>query len=70
MKGGSTGFAPIQVRIVITIKIVHKINLLIGRNILEDEDGEDKNGIMYRIAIENIKAITPPSLLGTERRIA
>jgi len=37
----------------------------------EDEgDFEDWRGRVYKIIIDIIKAITPPNLLGIERRIA
>ena len=67
--GGSTGFPPIHVRVRKVPRIDHRIVFLIGENFV-DKIFEDLSGRMNRIAIDNTRAITPPSLLGMDRRIA
>jgi hypothetical protein len=69
IKGDSTGFAPIQVRINAELKKIKIINFLNGLNFL-DLIFLLKIGIKYKIAIAIINEITPPILFGIERRIA
>jgi len=70
MKGGSTGHAPIYVKIK-KILIKNQNSILVkgyihnGRNLLCIEIGKVKITI-----IERKRAITPPSLFGILRRIA
>jgi len=67
--GCSTGFAPIHVRMINEALIIQNINLdfifiLLEENILF------LNGSTMMIIIDRIKAITPPNLLGIERKMA
>jgi len=68
--GGSTGHLPTQVkRITTETNIQNKIFLYIIKLdlfIILD----DNNGINISIAIDMINIITPPNLLGTDRKIA
>ncbi len=67
--GCSTGLAPIQVKIAKLLASIQKVDLLSGLNFF------DFNEIFVKvnneiIKMENINAITPPNLLGIDRRIA
>ena len=67
--GCSTGLAPIQVRITKLLINIQKIVLLNGVNFFDFK----RVFVKVRreiIRIENTKAITPPSLLGIDRKIA
>lgn len=68
MKGVSTGHAPNHANIINDIINSQKISLLILKFLFDLF--LRLNGRQYRIIIENNKAITPPSLLGTLRKIA
>lgn len=70
MKGSSTGRPPIQVKQIkdlinnqykIFSVILNPVDFLLGLKI---------RGKVYKIKIPENAAITPPNLLGTERRIA
>lgn len=70
MKGISTGRAPIQVNKIVIAKRHQNIVCLTGY-ILNPKNFElFRNGINTKIKIDMIKAITPPNLLGMDRRIA
>lgn len=70
IKGCSTGWPPIHVRIRrLATRIQYSI-WEIGRNIRLRCFDVCNKGIRARIRIERTRAITPPSLLGIERRIA
>lgn len=68
-KGASTGFAPAQVKIQNKIANDQKEIFLVGEN-LDLSVYLFLNGKIEIIRIERTKAITPPSLLGIDRRIA
>ena len=68
-KGGSTGLAPIQVRIKKAPKYVEVFILLKGENLLIG-GFDDLRTREYRIKMLMSRANTPPSLLGMERKIA
>jgi hypothetical protein len=67
--GGSTGLAPIHVKIIKFIDNIQNKVLLMGLNFL-DRRCFLNMGIIPRIKIAAISAITPPNLLGIERKIA
>jgi len=67
--GISTGLAPIQVRRKNILKNIQEFNLLRGKNFL-DLIIDFKFERIIIIIIDIIRAITPPSFLGIERRIA
>jgi len=67
--GYSTGFAPIQVRMMNVILINQKVIFFIMLNFIEISFWFLKDKII-KIRMEATKAITPPSLLGIDRRMA
>lgn len=67
--GASTGLAPAQVRIQNKIANIQKELFLVGEN-FELREYLFLNGKMEIIRIESTRAITPPNLLGMDRRIA
>lgn len=68
-KGGSTGFPPIHVRVKNVPPILHRVIFFSIENLLDRILLDDK-GRTNRIAIDSTRAITPPSLLGIDRRMA
>lgn len=70
MNGSSTGRAPIHVRIIQSITRHQNIIWLIGQNLRDDASALLVKGRMNRIKIASARAITPPSLLGIDRRMA
>jgi hypothetical protein len=69
MYGSSTGRAPIHVNRITVFVIVQNNTWLIGCNYVP-RNFDVFVGIMNKIAIDMTRAITPPSLFGTDRRIA
>jgi len=67
--GCSTGLAPIQVKIINEIVNIQNINLDKGLNLF-DKMKLDLKGRILIIRMEVINAMTPPNLLGIDRRIA
>lgn len=67
--GASTGLAPAHVRIQNRMVNIQKELFLNGEN-FELSEYLFLNGKIEIIKIESTKAITPPNLLGIERRIA
>jgi len=67
--GCSTGLAPIQVKIINEIVNIQNINLDKGLNLF-DKMKLDLKGRILMIRMEVINAMTPPNLLGIDRRIA
>jgi len=67
--GYSTGFAPIQVRMMNVILINQKVIFFIMSNFIEISFWFLKDKIT-KIRIEATKAMTPPSLLGIDRKMA
>jgi len=65
--GGSTGFAPIHVRIANVLVRNQKFIFLFGENFLLLVF---LNGRIARIAIAIARAMTPPSFDGIDRKIA
>ncbi len=70
MNGVSTGHAPIQVSRMTLLNKVQRIVLFIGKNWIPLILLFLIMGIINRIAIEVTNAITPPNLLGIDRKIA
>jgi len=68
-KGASTGLAPAQVRMQNNVARIQKNPFFLGEN-FDLKEFLFLNGKMEIIRIERIKAITPPSLLGIDQRIA
>lgn len=68
--GGSTGRAPIQVNNRTFPTNNQKIILGMGYDELDEFFRLIDRGSVNKIKIENIRAITPPSLSGIERKIA
>lgn len=70
MKGASTGFLPIQVRITAVDKNLQNIIFARGEKaddlVLKDWD----IGRIMKIKIDAARARTPPNLFGMDRRIA
>ena len=69
MYGSSTGRAPIHVSRTTVFVIVQNSTLLIGQKCVP-RVFDLFVGIINKIAIDMARAITPPSLFGTDRRIA
>ena len=69
-KGCSTGRAPIQVSKKKIAMNHHQISFLRGDKENEILVLEDFRGMKYNTRTEISKAITPPNLLGIDRRIA
>jgi len=70
IKGSSTGRAPIQVSIITILINSQKVICLKGKNWVPFNLSDGKNGIINKIDTDNTRAITPPNLLGIDRRIA
>lgn len=70
IKGYSTGCPPIQVSVNRSATRIQNKHWLSGRNIMLRCLETWRMGSNMRIRIEKTKARTPPSLLGTDRRIA
>lgn len=70
INGYSTGWPPIHVRINRSATRIQYIVCVIGRKVSPRCFEVWRCGIMARIRIERIRARTPPSLLGMERRMA
>lgn len=70
MNGGSTGHFPIQVRIRNLATMVQNSICEKGRKVLAFMLDVWRIGIRKSTRIEAARAITPPSLLGMDRRIA
>lgn len=70
MKGCSTGWLPIHVRMSRFATRNQNNNCESGRNVIERCLDLCRSGIRNRIRTEAAKASTPPNLLGMERRMA
>jgi hypothetical protein len=70
INGSSTGRAPIQVSIITILINNQKVICLIGKNCVPRRLSLGRNGIINRIETDRTRAITPPNLLGIERRMA
>lgn len=70
MKGCSTGWLPIHVRIVRLATKVQNRSWERGRKVIARCLDLWRRGIRNRISTDAARARTPPSLLGIERRIA
>lgn len=70
MKGCSTGWPPIHVRVNRSATRIQNKHWLIGRKIILRCLELCRKGRRIRIRIDKTRAITPPSLLGIERRMA
>lgn len=68
--GASTGFLPIHIKIQNLITINQKVVLANKLKLLLRIKGFKVNGKKYKIAIDMIRAKTPPNLLGIDRKIA
>lgn len=68
--GCSTGFLPIHVKIKNIIINIQNNNWFNGKNIFDLILLYIVNGIIIKIKIDINNAITPPNLLGIERKIA
>lgn len=68
--GSSTGRMPIQVNKIIVIVKFQNINFIIGQNWFLKMFLLFVIGKINKIIIDKIKAITPPNLLGIDRKIA
>lgn len=70
MNGCSTGWPPIQVRVIrLAVRIQNRV-WEIGRNIRLRCLDVWRRGMIRRIKMEAKRASTPPSLLGIDRRMA
>lgn len=70
MNGYSTGWPPIHVRIKRSATRIQYIVWVIGRKVSPRCLEVWRSGIRASTRIDRIRARTPPSLLGMERRIA
>lgn len=70
INGCSTGCPPIHVRVKRSATRIQNRHWLIGRNIKLRWADVCSSGKRIKMRIERIKASTPPSLFGIERRIA
>lgn len=70
MNGCSTGWPPIHVSVSKSATSSQNMHWLRGRNIMLRCLDVCREGMMRRIRIEKVRASTPPSLLGIDRRIA
>jgi hypothetical protein len=70
MNGSSTGRAPIHVNIITILIKSQKVICFKGKNWVPRSLSFGRNGIINKIETDKTRAITPPSLLGIERRIA
>lgn len=68
--GSSTGRAPIQVKINKTLNSAQIENFITKLKEFDLNIQNFKKGKTYNTATDKTKAITPPSLLGIERRMA
>lgn len=70
IKGCSTGWPPIHVRVRRSATKSQNKHWLSGRNIIPRCLDVWRAGIMAKIKMDKTRARTPPSLLGIDRRIA
>lgn len=70
MKGWFTGWLPIQVRVIKVVVRSHSMSWLSGRNVMLCCLDLCNMGIAIRMRMDRRRASTPPSLLGTDRKIA
>lgn len=70
INGCSTGWLPIQVRVMVVAENVQNRNCEVGRNIMACCLDVCSKGMAARIRIDRSSARTPPSLFGIDRRIA
>lgn len=70
IKGVSTGCPPIHVSVIRSATRIQNRHWLIGRNVRLRKGEVWSNGSKTKIKIDSTKAITPPSLLGIERKMA
>lgn len=70
MNGYSTGWPPIHVRMRRSATRIQYIVCVIGRKVRVRCFEVWRSGMRAKIRIERIRAMTPPSLLGIDRRIA
>lgn len=70
IKGCSTGCPPIHVKIIVFATSVQKRSCVMGRNVELRCLEVWRRGANIRMRMEKMRARTPPSLLGMERRIA
>lgn len=70
IKGCSTGWPPIHVRVRRSATRSQNRHWLRGRNIIPRCLEVWRIGMIARIRMESTRARTPPSLLGIDRRIA
>lgn len=70
IKGYSTGWPPIHVRVRRSATRSQNRHWLRGRNIIPRCLEVWRIGMIARIRMESTRARTPPSLLGIDRRIA
>lgn len=70
MNGYSTGCPPIHVRIRRSATRIQYIVCVIGRKVSARCFEVCRNGMMAKIRIDRIRARTPPSLLGIDRKMA
>lgn len=70
MNGYSTGWPPIHVRIRRSATRIQYIVCVIGRKVRVRCFEVWRNGMRAKIRIDRIRASTPPSLLGIDRRMA
>ena len=70
MNGCSTGWPPIHVRVSRSATSSQNRHWLSGRKVMPRWFEVWSSGMMARIIIDRIRANTPPSLFGIDRRIA
>jgi len=70
LKGVSTGFIPSQVKIIMLLNSSQKINFFSGVYWTPCQEFRLMAGKVYKIRMAITKAITPPNLLGTLRKMA
>jgi len=70
IKGSSTGRAPIQVNIITMLKKLQNMIWFIKKFLFLLILVNSDSGRITKIAIDAIRQITPPNLLGIDRRIA
>lgn len=70
MNGYSTGWPPIHVRMNRSATRIQYIVCVIGRKVSARCFEVWRSGIKARIRIDRIRANTPPSLLGMDRKMA
>lgn len=70
VKGGSTGLVAVHVRIIKVVMRVQNAICAIGRKVIDRMRLVWVRGIVSRTQMASTRASVPPSLFGTERRIA